>query len=184
MSETTDPRSDEELFDRYRRGDVDAFAVLYGRWKRPMLAFLRARIMQADEADDLYQELWLRVVDARERFGADGFRFWLFRIARNLLIDRARRANLRSVEALDAVSEPADPTPAPEQRSIAMDCIERFRAAFAELPDEQREALALKEESGLDLEAIARMAGCGRETIKSRLRYAYRRLRERLGDCL
>jgi len=177
--------SDETLIHRYYRGEVAAFEQLYTRYRAPLYRYLLRSLHSEAEAEELYHELWSRVITA-QRFDdvtPGALRAYLYRIARNLLIDRGRRANLHLVDAADPPEQIAD-DPAPEEQLHYEECGERLLGAIDGLPGEQREAFLLKEESGMNLEAIASLVGVGRETIKSRLRYAVKRLRQLLEDCL
>ncbi|HWA98805.1 MAG TPA: RNA polymerase sigma factor [Pirellulales bacterium] len=87
---------DVALIDALRRGDRDAFAAIVARHQGPVFGYLRARLLQATDAEDLTQEVFLRCYTARERFepGAS-LRPWLLGIARNLLRERARQVKRR-----------------------------------------------------------------------------------------
>lgn len=176
---------DEDLYERFRRGDGRAFETLYQRHRPQLYRYLRRLLGDEGEAQDLYQEVWLRVIHAREPFRAGLFRPYLYRIGHNLAIDRLRRRHLHLVSADDECREAvADPAPTPERQVEDEDCRRRLLSGLEQLPQEQREAFLLKEEGGLSLEQIALVAAVGRETIKSRLRYAMTRLRQLLEDCL
>ena len=129
-------------------------------------------------AGDLYQGCWEKVIKARDRYPAQApFRAWLFRIARNHLVDdlRARRPG----SELD--TDVPDPLCIdPGERMDADACVQRLRVALAGLPEEQRDAIVLKLDAGLDLATIAEVTGVGIETAKSRLRYATRSLKQAL----
>lgn len=182
--ERTDAPTDEVLFSRYRRGDARAFERLYQRYRKTLYRFLLHGSSDASEAEDIYQEVWSRVIHASSPFTDGSFRAYLFQIARNIRIDRIRRNRLHLVRDEDMLAaQPSADPPVEEQRHLR-DCGERLLREIGELPDEQRDAFLLKEESGLSLEQIARLANVGRETIKSRLRYALKRLRTALEDCL
>jgi RNA polymerase sigma-70 factor (ECF subfamily) len=178
---------DDALMLRYGAdGDMAAFEELYGRHKGALYRYLLRQCTDPDAAQDLYQEVWSRVIRARESYRPSGkFAAWLFRMARNCLADRARQANRRPGdtwwEGLDDHQLAGD-TRGPEQAQALDESAARLRVALEELPPEQRDAFLLHQESGLSLEEIGRVAGVGRETIKSRLRYAVARLRERLTE--
>ena len=179
-----DEMTDEDLFQRFRKGDRVAFEDLYARYRKSLYLYLLRSSSTEAEADDLYQEAWSRVIHAQERFSSGSFKAWLFRIARNLQIDNYRRQRLHLVADAAELETLPDPQPAPDEISHSDDCGERLKQELQQLPPEQREAFLLKEESGLTLEQIAGMLGVGRETMKSRMRYALKRLRQMLEDCL
>ncbi len=178
--------SDEELMLRYGKGDARAFELLYRRHRLPLYRFLLRQIGNADTAEDLFQDLWMRVVNSRKRYEVRAkFTSWVYAIARNRLMDFYRangRASFLSHEESESVLEDL---PA---REIAADlrldrkrAVERLLAALAELPDAQREAFLLQQEGELSIEEIAAATGASPETAKSRLRYAVAKLRARLG---
>lgn len=181
-----DTTSDEQLMQRYAGGDARAFELLYARHRRPLFGFLRRALDNPALADEAFQEVWSRIIQARARYRPDArFTTWLFQIAHNLLIDGHRRA--RPTQALDQLDESRiDPQvlrpEQPERELSAFEERRRLQVAIAELPEEQRVALQLRLAEELPLEEIASITGVGRETVKSRLRYAIDRLRARLGE--
>ena len=171
----------------YRDGDATAFEALYGRWRGRLYRYLAHQARE--RADELFQDVWMRVVGARLGYQATArFSTWLFRIAHNRLMDHYR-AQGRGIVDLndDPEDDPAERLPAPEQESppAMLERRETARSiltALAALPEPQREAFLLAEEGGMSLDEIAAAAGVGRETAKSRLRYALDRLRRSLGS--
>jgi RNA polymerase sigma-70 factor (ECF subfamily) len=182
-SDAMDEDSDEELMLRYGAGEDAAFAVLYARHRVRLLRYLARLVGNQAVAEELYQDTWERVIAARGRYRPSArFLAWIFRIAHHLAIDRLRRAQA-TVDAeealLDFPSRPGD-DPAlglddEQRRRRLLECIDR-------LPPEQRSVLLLRAEGELTLEEIAANLGTGRETIKSRLRYALAKLRAALGS--
>jgi RNA polymerase sigma factor (sigma-70 family) len=179
MSETPD----EQLMTRFRRGDTAAFDTLYTRHRGPLFRYVERQCSSHAVAEELYQDIWMRVIRAREQWQA-GTRFqpWLYRIAHNRIIDhwRAGRENHASIE--DEAAIPLD-RPWPDAIMLIRECIERLFQLLEGLSESQRSAFLLKEEAGLSLEQIAEVTGAGFETVKSRLRYALRRLRAGLEGC-
>ncbi len=180
-----DPRTDEALMLAYRDGDATAFELLYQRWRGRLYRFIAHQARGS--SDELFQDVWLRVVGARGQYEVTAkFSTWLFRIAHNRLIDHYRSQGRDIVEFYaDPEDDPAESLPAPEQEMPAVmlerrQTAQRILDALAELPQPQREAFLLAEESGLSLAEIARITGVGQETAKSRLRYAISRLRQAL----
>jgi RNA polymerase sigma-70 factor (ECF subfamily) len=181
-----DPRTDEALMLAYRDGDAAAFEALYGRWRGRLYRYLAHQAR--DNADELFQEVWMKVVGARGHYEvAAKFSTWLFRIAHNRLIDHFRSRNRGIVDlASDPEDDPADDLPAPETESPPAllerrETARRILDCLSALPALQREAFLMAEEGGMSLEEIANASGVGRETAKSRLRYALDRLRRCLG---
>jgi RNA polymerase sigma-70 factor (ECF subfamily) len=172
--------ADERLMQHYASGDMRAFEELYRRYRGPLYRYFRRQVSDPATANDLYQGSWEKIIGARHRYRAKApFRAWVFRIARNHLVDFYRRQ--RPTASLDQGGYFMDlPGPEPEPETVleGADQERRLRQAILNLSPEQRDALLLKLESGLALDEIATMTGVGRETVKSRLRYATAQLRK------
>ena len=184
-----DPRTDEGLMLAYRDGDAAGFEALYARWRGPLYRYFLRQCNHAGQADELFQDVFMRVIGAAAGYEPTAkFSTWLFRIAHNRLVDHWRRAGREPVDPLPTGAEgeeagfdpPAPDAAAPEQRAQQKELGEALMAALNALPEVQREAFLLAEEGGLTLAEIASVSGVGRETIKSRLRYATARLRKQL----
>ncbi len=188
-----DALSDEELMCRYRDGDTSAFATLFARHKPGVLSYLRRQCRNAAIAEELYQDVWTTLINARERYTASAkFITYLYTIARSRLIDHVRRqrgfvvvaGDSNSDETGDAIVEAPDTrAPDPVAALHAERCVEQLRVELDHLPDEQREAFVLHEE-GVNLEGISDVTQTPLETVKSRIRYALAKLRKKLEDCL
>jgi RNA polymerase sigma-70 factor, ECF subfamily len=175
---------------RYRDGDADAFLALYARHKGPLYRYLLRHVRNAVVAADLFQEVWSRLVATRSRYEARAkFATYLFHIAHNCTIDFFRR-DLRLRQQVGRPDDADAQSPEPEVPEYERpDGIAEFAeqqsallAAISSLPQEQREAFLLHEETGLTIEEIARVTDVGVETAKSRLRYAIRKLKKTLLD--
>ena len=167
---------DEELMLAYGQGDAGAFEALYKRHRGPLYRFVLHAIKQRSSAEELFQEVWIRVIEARNRYAPQArFTTWLYTIAHNLLVDHWRKKGLAlvSLDTEDAPSESANPARQAEGRAA----VARLLQAIEALPPAQREAFLLHEESGLTVAEIARVTGTNEEAAKSRLRYAMAKLR-------
>jgi RNA polymerase sigma-70 factor (ECF subfamily) len=182
-----DPRTDEGLMLAYRDGEAAAFDLLYARFRGRLYRYLAHQAPA--HADELFQDVWMKVINARAGYEVTAkFSTWLFRIAHNRLMDHFR-AQGRSIvepvgdpdeEAAAAVDPPAPDCEGPAVMVERKQLAQQIMDALATLPDPQREAFLLAEEGGLSIEEIANATGVGRETAKSRLRYALDRLRRAL----
>jgi len=177
-----DDISDENLMLSYCNGDADAFEVLYQRHKGPLYRFVLRQSGQ-EFVEELFQDIWLKVINSRMSYQVKAtFKTWLYHIARNRIIDHYRRHNLRPLhndsDSLSAIS--GAERKQPENQLEAGNQHELLMHAIAELPRDQKEAFLLKEEAGLDIEHIADTTGVSYEAAKSRLRYAYKKLRDQL----
>jgi len=179
--------SDEQLMLAYAGGDAAAFEALYARHKGPLYRFVLRSVKVAAEADEIFQDVWMRAIEARERYQPTAkFRTWLYTIAHNRFVDHWRAKGL-SVVPLEnddgtTIDVPAGPAAEPHRRAEARQSVRRLLDAIAALPAAQREAFLLHEESGLSVAEIAAITGTNEEAAKSRLRYAMNKLREAIGD--
>ncbi|TXH70952.1 MAG: RNA polymerase sigma factor [Lysobacteraceae bacterium] len=176
--------SDESLMLAYAAGDVVAFERLYQRHRGKLYRFL-ARQLHGNGAlaDELFQDVWQRVISARQGWRPDAaFSTWLYRIAHNRLADHWRALQHRppAPEDADERTERVPDHDTPERQLTEFEERRRLQMALDELPDDQREVILLRLEQELTLEEIGEMTGVGRETVKSRLRYAMDKLRARL----
>jgi RNA polymerase sigma-70 factor (ECF subfamily) len=175
--------SDEELMLRYGRGNADAFAELYGRHKGALYRLMLRSCESQALAEELYQDVWAGVIDARERYKATAkFATWLYSVAHHRLVDHYRKQgrwdDCFSSDDDDAAACAAAPEyHEPERQTDINRQIATFLSCLEQLPAPQREVFLLREEAGLTASAIAAVAGAGLEAIKSRMRYAISGLR-------
>ncbi len=174
--------SDRSLLRAGRKGDNVALEALIARYQRPLYTFL-LRMVGPSGADDLFQETWRRAIKAIDRFDDRNLLGWLFRIARNLAVDRSRRES-RWVPLEDGVRDPPyrSPTAAPDHAMANRELEERIRAAVAELPVEQREVFLLRMEGNLPFREIASIQGVSINTALARMQYALQKLRVALAE--
>ena len=184
MDAAVDP--DAMLMLAYARGDLAAFEALYARHRGMLYRFLLRSVRDPHRTDELFQETWSRVISARTRYQPQAkFSTWLLQIAHNLMIDSIRRQRPMAGADETEITLANLATPEREQPEHALSDFERRRGlqrAIEQLPEEQRIAMLLRMEQDLSLEEIATVTGTGRETVKSRLRYAMTRLREALSE--
>ncbi len=178
---------------RYLAGDASAFQTILERHGQRIYNFIVRQTGDRQGAQDLVQEVFLRVVRRAHTFrGQSKFTTWLFTIARNLCVDQARKAVHRRVVLNDEplrrdsddgatlLDRAKDGGPLPDKGTRDR----RFRAALEQalgrLPGEQREVFLMREIKGLKFREIAEVVGVPENTIKSRMRYALVALREHL----
>ncbi|HYL02645.1 MAG TPA: sigma-70 family RNA polymerase sigma factor [Steroidobacteraceae bacterium] len=182
--------SDEELMQRYARGEAAAFAALYRRHELRVWRYLERNVGNRATADELLQEVWFAVARDAERFRpAARFTAWLFTIARNRMLDAIRSTRVQvSFESLAPEADPVaaqlltEPALGPQAAAEVHDRAVALRRALAQLPREQRDAFLLQIEADLSVEEVAAITRSSFETTKSRLRYARTRLRELLWE--
>ncbi len=172
---------DEELMLAYGRGDAGAFETLYKRHRGPVYRFVLRAIKNRSTAEELFQEVWIRVIEARTRYAPQArFTTWLYTIAHNLLVDHWRRKGLTLVQ-LDEEQLVAAPDN-PARQAEAREALTRLLQAIESMPAAQREAFLLHEEAGLSVAEIAAATGTNDEAAKSRLRYAMAKLKAAVDD--
>jgi len=180
----------------YQAGDVAAFEELMVRYERPLWGYVRRFVRDGAVAEDLLQEVFLRVVRA-----ADGWRQdakvapWIYTVARNLCTDHARRAATRRARSLDAPARPSGDEdsspkllldrvdakiPGSEREALSRELREHLDRAIDELPRDQREVFILREMMDLPFSEIAASVGAPEGTVKSRMSLALQKLREAL----
>ncbi len=150
----------------------------------PARRFLFGMCGSWDQAEDMVQEAMLKAWSRRESFdGRSDARTWLFAIVRNHWLDCLRKKMSRtaqSAQPLETAQPLADRHAGPPGQLLQRELAHAVQAAMATLPDEQREALALRESDGLSFAQIAQMLGLPVPTVKSRVRYALLKLADQL----
>jgi RNA polymerase sigma-70 factor (ECF subfamily) len=183
-------RSDVQLMLDVKAGDEASFDLLLEKYRTPLVNFLFRMVRDAGTAEDLAQEVFLRVYRARQHYSPSAkFTTWLFRIATNLALNSVRDNRYRKLEvSLDAPLDNQDATPrqvaAPEMR-IDEHMIERGRSEFIRraidsLPEKQRLAVLLHKYEEMDYLEIAKILDCSESALKSLLFRAYETLRVEL----
>ncbi|NNJ92215.1 MAG: sigma-70 family RNA polymerase sigma factor [Gammaproteobacteria bacterium] len=173
--------ADETLIRQYRGGNAAAFDQLYERHRLPVYNYIFRQVKMTAQAEDIFQDVWFKVIQSLHQLDTPSqFPAWLFTIARNKITDHWRK---KKPEPLENEDELESHSAVSEQIAFIRSCMERLLALLQTLKPEQRDAFVLQQESGLTLEEIASIAECGRETIKSRLRYAMQKLRKGLEGC-
>lgn len=186
--------SDQDWMLRLQAGDADAFSVLVGKYRGPVIHFLYRMVHEPALAEELAQEVFLRVYRARKSYRPRAkFTTWLFRIATNVALNalrdgRQRRARETQLENSDGtlatLTERADPGANVEQKMLETERREQIRQAVEALPEKQRLAVLLHKYQELDYAEIAEILGCSESALKSLLFRAYETLRVKLRPLL
>ena len=169
--------TDEELMARFCAGDSGAFEELFVRHSGRIHGFIRRNVNDAALAEELLQEVFLRVVRGAQKFGhRSKFTTWLYAIARNQCIDALRRSRHRRHRSLDQPigadgnrtlgDKVAGDTPSGERRAVDGQFSEHLEEALAALPDEQREVFLLRELHHVKFHEIAEITGVPVNTVK------------------
>ena len=175
---------DEAALVRAAREDPAAFGALYARYRARLYWYLRTRAATDEDAADLTQQVFLQVWAALPRYRERGrpFAAWLFRIARNVAANAARRR--RETIALEAVADtlPANAVGDPEGVALHSEALARLQALLHELDPDRRDLLALRFAAGLTAREIAAIVGGREGAVKRRLSRTIRLLKERYDE--
>jgi RNA polymerase sigma-70 factor (ECF subfamily) len=189
-------RSDVQLMLAVKDGDELSFELLLRRYRTPLVNFLNRMVRDTGLAEDLAQEVFMRVYRARKEYEPNAkFTTWLFRIATNLALNALRDGRHRMMEVsidqkLDdgeqeqARLDVADKTPNIESRLLQRDRAAVIRSAVDSLPEKQRAAVLLHKYVELDYSEIARTLECSESALKSLLFRAYETLRVQLAPLM
>ncbi len=179
-------QSEQEWIDAWRNGRIEGLERLVDAYRRPLFAFILRMTEGRDDAEEIFQETWFRVIQHRTSYRDRRFKSWLFRIARNLVIDRARKRKF-VVEPSDHAegTEPLehrlpDPKPDPARQVGGRELGHQIRQEVARLPDAQREVYLLRMEAGLSFKEIAKLQQTSVNTALGRMHNAIGKLREAL----
>jgi RNA polymerase sigma-70 factor (ECF subfamily) len=185
-------RTDVQLMLDVKAGDERSFELLLRKYRTPVINFLYRMVRDSAIAEDLAQEVFLRVYRARQEYAPSAkFTTWMFRIATNLALNALRDNRYRQLEiSMDQpvetneseqpALEVADRTPTAEQQLVARTRTELIRNAINVLPEKQRAAVLLHKYQELDYGEIAKILGCSESALKSLLFRAYETLRVQL----
>jgi RNA polymerase sigma-70 factor (ECF subfamily) len=178
---TADDAALDRLVAEARDGDPEAFAAIFDRFHEPVYRYLVSRIHRPTDAEDLTQLVFVKALEALPRYQSRGVPFggWLFRLARNVLIDHVRTR--RETSDLEVVVGHPDRDRGPDEWAMARQDIEAVGAALAALTDEQRETIELRFFAGLSAKEIATAMGKQEGTIRGLQFRAIAALRRQLG---
>jgi len=193
-AETPAP-ADADVVRRARDGDHDAFRVLVERYQGRAFRLALRVLRDEEQARDAVQDAFIKVYGSLDRFeGRSGFYTWLYRIVMNQCLDRKRRDRSdRQVEWNEEVEPAVDSvagqrlgleggSPAPDTELERSELRELMARSIAELPEDARRTIELREIDGLSYKEIAESLGVPKGTVMSRLHYARKRLREALRE--
>jgi RNA polymerase sigma-70 factor, ECF subfamily len=166
-----------QLMERLQQGDADACSALLDDIGPSLTYFLRRRVADAHELEDVYQEVFMAIFEARHTYEPGRpFEPWLFAIARNITVDYTRRRWSRA-RWEELVAE------LPEQRVDASNmAAPELQAVIAKLPSDQREAFSMLKLDGLSLEAASAKTGVSVGAMKVRAHRAYKALKGLIGE--
>jgi len=187
--------SDAEIMLRVKAGDQPAFDYLVQKYRRPMISFMYRMARNAAAAEDLAQEVFLRVYRSRENYQASAkFTTWLYRIATNLAVNHSRDTRHERPEVTVSLDEPDEDTGATlelpdgnmtvEQAMVRRERMLAIRRTVEALPEQQRLAVIMHKYQQMDYKQIAEVLKKSESATKSLLFRAYETLREQLKQYL
>lgn len=172
---------DAQLIKKYRNGERAAFEQLVRKYQRPLFTFLLRLVGHRETAEDLFQETFVKVVQALPNYDERGkFSGWMFGIANNLAIDTLRRKRLQKKhfsEEEDALIFVADAAPGPALELERSELREVLDALLQNLSDKQRQVFLLRQHAELSFKEIAEQMGEPLNTVLSHMHYAVKKLR-------
>ena len=183
--------TDIECIKRYLAGDANALEPLVEKYKRPLYSFIIKMTEGREDSDEIFQETWFRALKNLHKFKHKNFLNWLFRIAHNLVIDRARR-NSKNVSMQRSLGgDGSDGTledhlaapginPAEEAGGNALG--RRIADAVETLSPEQKEVFLLRMYGNVSFKEIAKIQKCSINTCLARMQYALTKLRSILKE--
>jgi len=188
-----DPKSDAAIMLRVAEGDEASFNYLAEKYHRPMIHFLYRMVGNQAVAEELAQEVFLRVYRARSSYRAEArFTTWLYRIATNLAVNHARDTRHERTAQTVYLDEPdqetgttpdlADDEPTAEQQLLRDERMAAIRRHVMALPERQRTAVLMHKYQGMDYRQIGEVLKLSESATKSLLFRAYQTLREKLKD--
>ncbi|MCK6438680.1 MAG: sigma-70 family RNA polymerase sigma factor [Planctomycetes bacterium] len=182
--------TDYQLLKRFCAGDSDAFETLVARHKRMTYNFIYRMVGNRETADDLFQEMWLKVLRAANTYRPQAkFTTWALQIARNATLDHFKRSGLRRHASLDAGTEDGEggfaetvrsETPDPDEQLLSGERLELLKRSVEKLPQNQREALILRIYHQLPYSDISELLGTPEGTAKYWVHEAIKSLTENL----
>jgi RNA polymerase sigma-70 factor, ECF subfamily len=187
----TDPAGDAAVMLRVAAGDEESFNYLVNKYHRPMIHFLFRMVRNQAVAEELAQEVFLRVYRARESYRAEArFTTWLYRIATNLAVNQARDTRHERAAQTVYLDEPdqetgttpdlADDEPSAEQKLLRDERMAAIREHVMALPERQRMAVLMHKYQGMDYRQIGDVLKLSESATKSLLFRAYQTLRDKL----
>jgi RNA polymerase sigma-70 factor (ECF subfamily) len=188
----TEAVSVDGLVGKARGGDEEAFGELVKMHHQRVYNLAYGMVNNAEDAAELAQQTWVKVWNKLGSFKEDAkFFTWVYRVASNTGLDFLRhRARLREDVLLDGVEPVVDPdldraasqNPRPDRELAQSEIREMFEKSLESLSPDHRTALILREVDGLSYEEIAKITGCRKGTVMSRIFYARKKMQEKLGD--
>ena len=185
--------TDDELVEKYRNGDAEAFNCLVERYAKQLYNFILRMLRDKTESEDVLQEVFLRVIQNIHRYKMRGlFKSWIFTIANKLTISELRKKSRRRTLSIEEYADRrentklqaflADTGNTPDSAAEKKEIGEKVKRAIDSLPFEQKQVLIMRHYSGLSFKEIADTVGCPLNTALGRMHYALKNVRRELEE--
>lgn len=183
--------TDIECINNYLAGDANALEPLVEKYKRPLYSFILKMTEGREDTDEIFQETWFRALKNIHKFKHKNFLNWMFRIAHNLVIDRARR-NRKNISMQTSVGSDshdstledhlAAPGLSPAEEAGGNSLGKQISSAVETLSPEQKEVFMLRMYGNISFKEIAKIQKCSINTCLARMQYALTKLRSVLKE--
>lgn len=179
-------KTDRELIEGYRKGDTSSFEMLFMRHRDTMFGLILGMTGNRQIAEEIFQETWLKAIKKISRYKHKNFKGWLSRIARNLIIDRARKKTPELIlddkasgnsNRVDKISSEEQ---LPPENVTNKEIQENITRSLSVLPLEQREVFLMRVEQELTFREIAKIQGTSINTALGRMQYAAKKMKKAL----
>ena len=183
-----DKLDDKDLIALYRKGNVDALDMLVQRYRRQLYGYIFKMSVSSSDADEIFQEAWVKVIKKIRLYRHNNFLGWLIRITHNVIIDKVRRKkpnislDAENNEGSSLASALSDDGPDPTDRIQNKDLAASIDKAVNMLPNEQKEVFLLRTKMEISFKEIAKIQGISINTALARMQYALKKLREPLQE--
>jgi len=186
-----DAISDADLIKAYVNGDSKAFQALESRYRKQLFAWLVSTLSNRSDAEDLYQDIWLKIIKNADRFKNVSFKAWMWKIARNRVIDfrRKKQPDLTLDASFNEDDQPMverleSKEIGPANRVESDDVTQKVMLIVADLPENQREVFLMRVESQLSFNEIAAALDIPLNTALGRMHDAMKKVKKQLMEVI
>ena len=184
------PEDKQEMqwIEAYRQGDIQALGLLVEHYRKPLFGFIYKMVNNTQDAEEIFQEVWLRAVKNLRSFKGGSFLSWLFRITHNHIIDRSRKKRpvvsmqQHGDDQLSLEDKVESPGFNAAEMSADADLGQKIRAAVSQLPKKQKAVFLMRTEGDLSFKEIAEIQKISINTALAQMQYALQKLRDELQD--
>lgn len=184
-------RTDEEAVVAYKNGEKKALEELVIKYKSMLLGYIKAMVYNKADAEEIFQEVWVRLIKDPQKFKGGNLAAWLTRVAHNMMVDYMRKKKPdvaldgnEDEEDMPLIDRIADENADPLKDLMEKDSGERLKQIIMQLPQEQREVFLMRAEMGMSFKEIADAQKVSINTVLARMQYAVGKLRRMVNVAL